>query len=612
MSQRLGLDRPGRVRAIAIVALVFATLLATQGAIVRATGSGLGCPDWPLCHNAPTPPPGDTKALIEYLHRLIAGIGGIAMLIAAWGAMALGRRGSAVWWTGLAIVPLLGVQVLLGATAVLAELPAGVVTLHLATASLLIGALTGIAIFASAPAARPLPTAPRLLWISVGTAAGALGLIAMGGFTSSSFAGGVCPEWPLCDGELLPLGEGRELQTIHMLHRLIAAAVAYATVHLTVALWRERLRYPLAWRFAVAAVVATAAAVTVGALNAVMGVPEVVTAIHSFLAQSVWIAVAGTALALQIHGGRDLRAAEPSEARPARSSRRALQRAIDFIGVTKPRVVLELLVTTVAAMVVAARGLPPGSVVASTIVGGALAAGAAASFNSVFDRDLDRLMHRTRRRPLAANRLSPIAVSIWGTALLAAAMPILWVGTNWVAAALTASAFVIYVGVYTLGLKRRSTSNIVIGGAAGAIPPVVGWVAGAGGLDAAALVLFAIVFIWTPPHFWALSLLRKEEYARAGIPMLPVVRGDAATRRQIFGYSLMLVLATLILAPINQMGWVYAASAAVLGIIFVQRAWLLLRAGTMPAARSLYRFSITYLTVLFAAMVVDALLLPAT
>ncbi len=297
---------------------------------------------------------------------------------------------------------------------------------------------------------------------------------------------------------------------------------------------------------------------------------------------------------------------------PARTSRRAVQRAIDFIGVAKPRVVLELLVTTVAVMVVAARGLPPGSVVASTTVGGALAAGAAASFNSVFDRDVDRLMDRTRHRPLAADRLSPIAVAIWGTALLAAAIPILWVGANWTAAVLAASGFAIYVGVYTLGLKRRSTSNIVIGGGAGAIPPVVGWVAGGGGLDAAALVLFAIVFVWTPPHFWALALVRKAEYARAGIPMLPVVRSDAATRRQIFGYSLMLVLATLILAPINQMGWVYTAAAAALGIVFVQRAWLLLRAGTRPAARRLYRFSITYLAVLFGAMVVDTLVLPVT
>ena len=310
MSQRLGLDRPGRVRAIAIVALAFATVLATQGAIVRATGSGLGCPDWPLCYSAPVPPPDDTKALIEYLHRLIAGIGGIAILIGAWGAMAVGRRGSAGWWTGLAIVPLLGVQVLLGAVAVLAELPAWVVTLHLAAASLLIGALTGIAILASAPTARASPAAPRLLRMGVATAASTLALIALGGFTSSSFAGGMCPEWPLCNGEVLPLGEGRELQTVHMLHRLVAAAVAYAVLHLSLALWRERLRYPLACRFAVATVVATVAVVTVGALNSIMGIPEVVTAIHSFLAQSMWIAAVGTAVALQLHGGRARRAAD--------------------------------------------------------------------------------------------------------------------------------------------------------------------------------------------------------------------------------------------------------------------------------------------------------------
>jgi protoheme IX farnesyltransferase len=162
-----------------------------------------------------------------------------------------------------------------------------------------------------------------------------------------------------------------------------------------------------------------------------------------------------------------------------------------------------------------------------------------------------------------------------------------------------------------VGLKRRSAQNIVIGGAAGAIPPMVGWVAGAGQLDLAAVVLFAIVFVWTPPHFWALALMRKAEYARAGIPMLPVVRGDHVTRRHIFVYSLVLVGTTLVLAPVNAMGWIYAVAAVLLGLIFVQRAWRLMRAQTVPAAERLFRFSVTYLTVLFGVMVVDVLLGPA-
>ena len=191
-----------------------------------------------------------------------------------------------------------------------------------------------------------------------------------------------------------------------------------------------------------------------------------------------------------------------------------------------------------------------------------------------------------------------------------ASLLILGFGVSWLAASLAAIGFGIYVGVYTLWLKRRSTQNIVIGGAAGAIPPMVGWVAGAGNLDPAAFVLFLIIFIWTPPHFWALALVRKHDYARAGIPMLPVIQGDIATRRQILIYSAILVATSLALAAVNQMGWIYLSSAVVLGVIFIRHAWQLLQVATTHSAWRLYRYSITYLTVIFAAMVVDVLVLP--
>jgi protoheme IX farnesyltransferase len=276
---------------------------------------------------------------------------------------------------------------------------------------------------------------------------------------------------------------------------------------------------------------------------------------------------------------------------------------------TKPRIIAELLVTTAAAMVVAARGLPALNVVGATLIGGALCAGAAATYNQLFDRDIDRVMQRTRDRPLPAARLSVPVVIWWGAVLLSLSVVVLGFGVSWLAAGLASGGFAIYVGIYTLWLKRRSTQNIVIGGAAGAIPPMVGWVAGAGRLDAAAVVLFIIIFVWTPPHFWALALVRKHDYARAGVPMLPVVQGDAVTRRHIFVYSLALVAASLVLIPVNHMGWIYSSAAALLGFVFIYRAWHLLRSKDTNSAWRLYRYSITYLTLVFAAMVADTLLL---
>ena len=283
----------------------------------------------------------------------------------------------------------------------------------------------------------------------------------------------------------------------------------------------------------------------------------------------------------------------------------------DLVRMTKPRIMAELLVTTVAAMLVAARGLPALNIVGATVLGGALCAGAAATYNGLFDRDIDRIMQRTRGRPLPAARLNIRVVYVWGAVLFLLSILVLGFGVSWLAAGLATIGFAIYVGVYTLWLKRRSTQNIVIGGAAGAIPPLVGWAAGAGTLDTAAFVLFLIIFIWTPPHFWALALVRKHDYARAGIPMLPVVQGDAATRRQILIYSVILVATSLAFTAVNQMGWVYLSAASVLGLIFIHRAGRLLQAATTHSAWRLYRYSITYLTIIFAAMVVDVLVIPS-
>jgi protoheme IX farnesyltransferase len=278
--------------------------------------------------------------------------------------------------------------------------------------------------------------------------------------------------------------------------------------------------------------------------------------------------------------------------------------AADYFDMMKPRVQTLLLFTTITTMYVA--GSPSIGLVALTCLGGALSAGGAGAINHWFDRDLDAVMVRTANRPVPAGRVAPRNALVFGILLGIAAFVLLATTVNVLAAALSLSGLLGYVFVYTIWLKRRTPQNIVIGGAAGAVPPLVAWAATTGRLSGSALYLFAIVFYWTPPHFWALSLLMKDEYARAGVPMLPVVRGEAATRRSILLYTLVLVAVTLAPVATGLFGWFYAAAAVALGGAFVVMSARLLHAvERRPALRS-YLFSLAYLALLFAAMVVDA------
>jgi protoheme IX farnesyltransferase len=271
---------------------------------------------------------------------------------------------------------------------------------------------------------------------------------------------------------------------------------------------------------------------------------------------------------------------------------------------TKPRVISLLLLTTLCAMLIPMQPVLPLTLLL-TVVGGYLAAGGAGAINCYFDRDIDGKMMRTRRRPLPAQRLAPHQALIFGILLSLLAFLLLWLGVNPLAAGLALAGNLTYVLVYTFWLKRRSAQNIVIGGAAGAFPPLVGWAAVTGTLSPLAWWLFLVIFLWTPPHFWALALGRRHEYARAGVPMLPVVAGEEATRRQIFGYSLLLVIVTLLPLAFGAFTYAYAAGALALGGYFLACAWQLLHSPTTPAVWRLYKFSLLYLALLFVTMVVD-------
>jgi protoheme IX farnesyltransferase len=290
-----------------------------------------------------------------------------------------------------------------------------------------------------------------------------------------------------------------------------------------------------------------------------------------------------------------------------------------YVALTKPRIIELLLVTTVPAMVLATREVPGialtswGALVVWTLVGGTLAAGSANAINCYLDRDIDELMARTRRRPLPAHEVDPANAVVFGIVLGVVSVALMAFFVNLLAAFLTLLAIAFYVVVYTMLLKRTTTQNIVIGGAAGALPPVIGWAAVTGDVGVPALLLFALVFYWTPPHFWALSLRIRKDYAAAGVPMLPVVRGIAETSRQIVLYSILMIAISIVLWAVARMGVVYLGAAVVLGALFLRQALVLWRQGSAQEASTaqairLYRYSISYLALLFLAVAVDTVI----
>ncbi|CAC5344019.1 MULTISPECIES: heme o synthase [Planktothrix] len=286
-----------------------------------------------------------------------------------------------------------------------------------------------------------------------------------------------------------------------------------------------------------------------------------------------------------------------------------LQVLQSYYQLTKPRIILLLLITTSAGMWLASKGEVDPLLLLVTLTGGALASGSANTINCLYDRDIDYIMERTRWRPIPSGRVKPIDALIFAIALAITSFTLLTVFANLLTACLALSGIVFYVLIYTHWLKRHSVQNIVIGGAAGAIPPLVGWAAVTGDLSWAAWLLFAIIFLWTPPHFWALAMMIRDEYKEVGVPMLPVIEGDEVTAKQIWIYSLIMVPSTLLLVyPLHTSGFVYGAIALILGVIFLQKAWQLLQSPSeRDVARSLFKYSIFYLMLLCLAMVVDSL-----
>jgi len=406
-------------------------------------------------------------------------------------------------------------------------------------------------------------------------------------------AGGLqsCVGWPLC----LPQGA---IGWGQLLHRFSVGASAVLMVTLLVHAWRSQRDQRLLLPLTTVTVILFFAQAFVGAVLVMGGFDPAYQIFHALTAVMLWIALVALVLAAGLLA-KDTVEFPPLDVR---------QRLKDFLALTKPIIVGLLLVTTLAGLVVGGKAWPSLPLAFWTLFAGALAAGGSGAINQYVDRDLDRHMQRTAKRPMAAGRMTPAEGLSFGLALCIISFYLMAGFVNFLAAFLSLAGIIYYVVLYSILLKKATVQNIVIGGGAGAIPPMVGWAAATGRLDVAAWILFLIVFMWTPPHFWALALVRRNEYARAGVPMMPVVRGEAETRKQMLIYTVILVALSLSMSILHFAGSVYFVSALVLGAGLLLAALRVYRTDSNKIAWQMYRYTSMYLLFLFMALAVDALL----
>jgi len=580
-------------------------LLVLVGAIVRATDSGLGCPEWPLCHGSFIPPLDDPHAIIEWSHRTTAAITGVVVAALAIAAVVSQRNRRTILVASVGAAGLVVFQAWLGKAAVESDLSGDIVTAHLATAMGLFALVLFIWVRSRYPVQVPAAGGWTGFTVLAGlTAVATYGLMLLGAHVTATGSALVFDDWPLMDGTLWPTLDPGVLP--HVLHRWASVAVGFlvaGTVWLAV---RGEAR-PIS-RLAILAGALYLVQIVIGGAQVLTHLAPWTQIAHVALGAAVFGVL--VTLVLTAHLEARLALAAETDVAPGAAeggaSRGDTLRA--YVALTKPRIIELLLVTTVPTMVLAQGGIPPLALIGAVLIGGTLAAGGANAINQYLDRDIDDLMRRTRNRPLPRQAVSPTAALVFGLVLSVLSFAWLTVTVNLLSAVLAASAIVFYVVVYTAWLKRSTPQNIVIGGAAGCVPVLVAWAAVTGTVGLPALVLFAIIFVWTPPHFWALALRYRGDYEAAGVPMLPVVSGEVETARQILLYSLVLVAVSLLLLPAAGMGIVYLVAALALGAGFVAWAVRVRRSPAIgPAAIGLFKYSILYLTLLFAAVAADAL-----
>jgi protoheme IX farnesyltransferase len=597
---------------IATSFLAFALIL--LGVMVRVSDSSSACPDWPTCSGSLVESVG-TPAFLPYVHRVIAALTGIGLLALLGYAWLRYRRLTWLVRPLAAAVGLMAIQVLVGRLILVQDELTVLSALHFSLslgilaltvfplvisyhASIAIISRKGEQFFKKMRLTYTSPFSKFSLWTLIAL----LVLYISGSWVSASGAQAACQGWPLCGGLDFPVDN---LTWIILIHRFLTLVTGLMMGVLFIKAWRTQ-------RSQTAILVATTAAAVLfysqsllGAVEAAQAYPGYLVALHAATAVAVWVSMVTQ---VTLVGLADRTAAVEREEVQIWKNRNLRVLLKDYLILTKPIVVALLLVTTFAGMVVGAEAWPDFTLLFWTLVGGFLAAGGSGAINQYIDRLDDNKMQRTAKRPIPSGRLTPGEGLAFGVAATITSFYLMVAMVNFLAALLTLAGIIYYVLLYSVLLKKTTVQNIVIGGGAGAIPPLVGWAAATGSLNIPSLFLFAVVFMWTPPHFWALALVRRKDYARAGVPMLPVVRGERETRWQIFLYTIELVGLTLVLPVFGLGGGIYFVAALLLGGLLVYSAWKVWQGAGNKVAWKMYRHSSMYLAFLFLALMVDALL----
>src|SRR6266567_3354804 len=571
------------IRIAAWAGVVVTYFLIGLGGTVLATNSGLSCPDWPLCYGQAYYS-GTYQVFLEQFHRFTAATVSILIVLLLIGVIAWARKDRALLTMAIAAPMLLAIQIVLGGLTVLWKLPPQIITAHLGAALAIFAIVITIAVVSGKPAPgkeHPAKT-HKFAQLAITNALLVYILMLLGSYATGSGAALACPGWPLCTPASWAVSN--HLAEINILHRIYAVFVGLVTLWTVISALR---RWRVARGQAIVGLVGGLLFVyqaIVGGLIVLLKEPAFVAGLHLALATAVW----GTLVLLAALASNQLRAApqqqeieemEQAETEAKKEIGLVRQTIANYVDLMKPHVTVLLL--------------------------GVMAAGSANCINCYIDRDIDQVMGRTQRRSLPSGRVEPRQALVFGIFLGVGAFIILTAFVNLLSAVLACSGILFYVFVYTMWLKRSTVQNIVIGGAAGAVPVLVGWAAITNNLSLPAIWLFAIIFFWTPPHFWALSLLIQKDYEKAGIPMLPVVKGEAETRRQILLYSVIVLAVTLVLFAMGAMGYFYLVGAVVLGGGLIYLAIRLWRDQSKKWARTLFWYSNMYLAAIFAIMVLD-------
>lgn len=619
MSWRMSL-RWFRVLTVANAISIF--FLIVLGGAVRATDSGRGCGgDWPMCDGHLLPSL-EYHQLVEWNHRLFATLGGFLMVVTVLSTLLWFRQPRRLMWLALAGAFTYIMQAILGGITVLLNLDESWIAAHMGNSMLLLASVTLLAFFTFVGPLKIEEKRKSFKWLSAIVLVWTY--IAM--FTGSAIVGAqadtACSNWPDCSPQsMLP---ETWPQWINFGHRI---AVGFSDVLLVVLafmiLFSERRKDKRLMKTTRILGALYLSQVFLGGLTVLMGAPEFLKGAHLALAAASWASMA--VMTVLVWAGPKVPAVNTGNntgGSAGGGKRLKLTRAQgwqwlpepmrNYLGLMRLNVVPLLLVPTVASMLMAAVQHPTDrnlfGLILLTMLGGTLATGGAHTLNQYIERDLDAKMKRTKRRAIVSGRVSPNQALAFGLLLTVGGVIELWLTVNFLAAALSLFGNMFYVVVYTMWLKRTTAQNIVIGGAAGAVPPLVGWAAVTGGIGLPAILFFAIIFFWTPAHFWALSLVRQEDYLEAGVPMLPVVKGERYTRLNILAYSILLLVVTLIPFALHALSWLYFVAAISLGMIFVEKAFELVRKGSTARAWKLFKFSNNYLAILYVVMVVDRLM----